>query len=377
MKTQEQAFRECFDVVGEELPAKILTDKYFLCDGEKNYLETVPKQMWSRLAKGNAIAEKEDKRDYYADLFYGLLSDWKFMPAGRIMYGLGNPYVKISLKNCYQFKIQEDSMKGIFDMGYWAAETYKTGGGCGINISTLRPKGSVVHNAARISSGAVNFMDFYSTITGMIGQMGRIGALLLSIDVSHPDIEDFIKVKGGDDLNKVRYANISVQMTDKFMRAVADNQNFPLEWGGKVFKEVSARKLWDLIIKNAWKRAEPGLLFWDAIVRECPTTAYDDFRPVAINPCFSGDSHLLTAIGNKTMRQLWEEGGRQFYVYEVGEEKPTIEKYGELSVVNRLVWRQQLKFIRLVIVRKSSKSLSIMVHLLKLRLIIISLLLKG
>ena len=335
MVTQEQAFRECLSVVGEELPTKILTDKYFLCDENKMYVETTPKQMWKRLAKSNAVAEKPEKRDYYSDLFYELLTDWKFMPAGRVMYGLGNPFVKVSLKNCYQFKIQEDSMKGIFDMGYWSAETYKTGGGCGIGISALRPKGSIVHNAARFSSGAVNFMDFYSTITGMIGQMGRIGALLLSIDVSHPDIEDFIKIKGGDDLNKVRYANISIQITDKFMQAVCDNQNFPLEWGGKVYREIPARQLWDLIIKNAWGRAEPGLLFWDAVLRECPTTAYELFRPVATNPCFSGDSRLLTADGNKTMRQLWEEGGRQSFEVDIGARIGTIEKYGKLSVVNR------------------------------------------
>lgn len=300
MATREQAMSECLSVVKNQLAAKVLVDKYFLAN-EGNYTETTPQQMWERLAKANAKAETDqDKRIKYEKEFYSSLNDFRFVPAGRVLYGLGNPFVNVTLKNCYVIAIRDDSIKGIFQTAYEMAETYKSGGGCGIDITPLRPRGMTVHNAARTSSGSVSFMDFFSHITGMIGQNARIGALLISIAVDHPDIEEFISIKS-EDLNKIRFANISVRITDEFMRAVQDNLDFDLKWGGKVFKTVKARELWNKIIHYAWKRAEPGLLFWDTIVRESPPDRYDRFVTVTTNPCgeapsADGDSCNLGSI---------------------------------------------------------------------------------
>ena len=315
MVDKKTAYQTCLGVVKNELTASVLVDKYLLCktidEKNANYVETTPQEMWRRLAVANAQAEKPENRERFAEQVYAAQEDFKFTGAGRILYGLGNPFVHVTLKNCYIFKVQEDSMKGIFDIGYWMAETYKGGGGCGVNISTLRPKNSPVNNAARIAGGAVGFMDFFSHITGMIGQMGRIGALLLALDVDHPDVEDFIKIKGGDDLNKVRYANISVMITDEFMNALVDDRDFNLRWNGRVYRTIRAKDLWNLIQQFAWKRAEPGILFIDSMIRGCPSGMYDQFKPVATNPCGEvaaghGDSCDLGSINlGKYVRNSW------------------------------------------------------------------------
>lgn len=313
--SKEQAYQLCSEVVKNKLASRVLVDKYLMCktidDKHAEYVETTPQQMWRRLAITNASAEKPEKREYFASAFYDILNNFQFVPGGRVMYGLGNIFVNVTLKNCYIFQIQDDSMKGVFDTGYWMAETYKGGGGCGLDISPLRPKNSPVNNAARVSGGAVGFMDFFSHITGMIGQKGRIGALLLGIDINHPDVEDFIQIKGGDDLNLVRYANISVKATDVYMQALIDGRDFELVWGGKVYKTIKARDLWNLIQDRAWKRAEPGVLFFDAVLRGCPSSQYPLLRPVCTNPCGEvpaghGDSCNLGSLNmGKYVRKSW------------------------------------------------------------------------
>lgn len=315
MATKEEAKQACLSVVKNDLISQIMVDKYFLCDGE-NYLETTPPQVWDRLATAIVEPELPENRAFWRKRFYNLLTDFKFVPGGRIMYGLGNRFSLATLKNCYVTGIQEDSMRGIFDCGWQMAETYKTGGGNGSDISPLRPRGSPVHNAARFSSGSTTFMQFFSTITGMIGQCGRIGALMLSIDSSHPDVFDFVKIKTstqgtvvlpdgtqvkGDSLDWVRYANISIKAYDEFMQAVSDDKPYTLRWGGKTYETIQARDLWNLIMENAWKRAEPGLLFWDAVLREYPAAQYEQFRPISTNPCGElalshGDSCCLGSI---------------------------------------------------------------------------------
>ena len=327
--TREEAYKKCLSVVKNELVAQVLVDKYLLCSEDQNYVESNPEEMWKRLANAIVEAERPEVREHWSRRFYEVLKDFKFVPGGRILYGLGNRFVDVTLKNCYVVGIQEDSIRGIFDCAYQMAETFKSGGGVGTDISILRPKNSPVRNAARVSSGSVNFMDFYSHITGMIGQKGRVGALLISMRVDHPDIEDFINVKGGDDLDKVRFANVSVKITDEFMHAVSDDQDIDLVWGGKTYKTVKARELWNLIVERAWRRAEPGLLFWNAILREYPSAQYDEFRPLTTNPCVTGDMRLLTSNGYKLVRELWAEGGFQEY-----DGEPSIEKHGELKVVN-------------------------------------------
>jgi ribonucleoside-diphosphate reductase alpha chain len=284
MATKAEALQETLRYVKNDLAAKVITDKYLLTD-HKNYIETNPTQMWRRYAKAISVAEHSDVREMWEREFYYLLDDFKFVPGGRIMAGLGNTFANTTLKNCYVLAIHEDSIKGIFDTAYRMAETLKYGGGVGLDISPLRPRGSIIRNAARASTGAVSFMNFYSHITGMIGQNARIGAAIICIDVSHPDIEEFIQIKGSNDLNLVRYANISVKITDEFMHCVEQDKDFDLRWGGKVYKTVKARMLWNMIINYAWKRAEPGLLFWDTTCNTYPAHHYPGFACVATNPC--------------------------------------------------------------------------------------------
>jgi len=284
MVSRDAAYATCLSEMKNPLAAKVTTDKYLLCDEQGNYKEKTPKEMWHRLAVADAMAEKETERSKWAEEFAILLDDFKFVPAGRVLYGLGNSFVRVTLKNCYILGIREDSIKGIFDLAYWMAETYKAGGGTGSDLSPLRPRGSPIRNAARISTGAPSFAGFFSHITGMIGQKARIGALLLCLDVSHPDIDEFITMKG-DDLDKVRYANISIKITDEFMKAVEKNENFDLRWGGKVYQTIKACDLWKKIVHYAWKRAEPGILFWDKVCRELPAHNYAGFETIATNPC--------------------------------------------------------------------------------------------
>ncbi len=300
MIARKQAYQECLSFVKNELSASVLVDKYFhSIDG--NYLETTPPQMWRRIAKANASAEPESLRGMYEQKYYDLLTGWNFMPAGRMMYGLGLGGMKVTLKNCYVIAIRDDSIEGIFRAAYEIAETLKAGGGVGLDISPIRPRGSPIHNAARFSSGAVSFMDFFSHITGMIGQNARIGAMLMCIDISHPDVEEFISIKGTENLNLVRFSNISVKITDEFMKCVEGDKDFDLRWGGKVYKTVKARDLWNKIIHFAWKRAEPGLLFWDTVKRESTTDHYARFISLATNPCgetqlSDGDSCNLASL---------------------------------------------------------------------------------
>lgn len=327
--TKTEALLACTEALRDDLAAGVLVDKYLLCDGNGDYIETKPDHLWRRLAKAISVPEKDPLE--YEEKFYNLLKDFKFVPAGRVLYGLGNPFVNVTLKNCYVIAIPEDSIKGIFQTAYFAAETYKSGGGVGIDLSILRPKGSPIKNAARYSTGAHSFMDFFSSIAGLIGQKARIGALLLSLDVSHPDIEEFISIKGGDDLDLVRFANISVKISDKFMKAVESDSDFDLVWGGKTYRTIKARDLWNKIIHKAWRRGEPGLLFWDKVCREVPAHNYPGFKTITTNPCVTGAMRLRCHDGYKTIRDLWRLGGCQEY-----DGNPTIEKHGSLKIINRV-----------------------------------------
>jgi hypothetical protein len=187
--------------------------------------------------------------------------------------------------NCYFFGIREDSIEAIFDWCKEAARTYRFGGGVGTDISILRPKGAPVNNSAIVSSGAVSFMELLSTTTGTIGQAGRRGALMITIRNDHPDVVDFINVKR--DLKKVNYANVSVKITDDFMRAVESDGDFMLHFKNdkvEMNRAVRAREVWKELIKGAWESDEPGVLFWDTIKRES-TTEYGGMEVQCVNPC--------------------------------------------------------------------------------------------
>ncbi len=270
---------------GDELRARVFYEKYALRDAAGRQVESVPADMWRRVAKELASPEKdEEKRREWANKFYWLLENYRFVPGGRVLFGAGQAR-KSTLLNCYFFKIKEDSIESIFDWCKEAARTYSFGGGVGTDISVLRPRGAPVNNSAIYSSGSVSFMELLSTTTGTIGQAGRRGALMITIRIDHPDVMDFISVKR--DLKKVNYANISVKITDDFMRAVETDGDFLLHFKNEKVeanRTVRAREIWKSLVKGAWQSAEPGVLFWDAIKRES-TTEYNGMEVQGVNPC--------------------------------------------------------------------------------------------
>ncbi|WP_278548783.1 adenosylcobalamin-dependent ribonucleoside-diphosphate reductase [Paraclostridium bifermentans] len=235
-----------------------------------------------------------------------LIRQKKFLFAGRILAnrGLYKDGLKVTYSNCYVLEPPKDNLEDIFDTAKKLARTFSYGGGVGIDISKLRPRGAKVNNSAKNTTGAVSFMELYSMTTGLIGQRGRRGALMISMEVSHPDIEDFIDIK--TDLTKITKANISVRINDEFMKAVENNETYRCEFivegnNEHVIKEVDAKKLFMKLCKNNWDYAEPGILFWDNIKKhhlmsEDKEFAYSGVNPCAEEPLPSGGSCLLGSI---------------------------------------------------------------------------------
>ena len=233
-----------------------------------------------------------------------LIADKKFLFGGRILSNRGIDDEKVTYSNCYVISPPEDNIESIYDTAKKLARTYSYGGGCGIDISKLAPCGAKVNNQAKSTSGAVSFMDTFSQVTEQIGQNGRRGALMISIDCTHPDLEKFITVKS--DLNKVTSANISVRVTDRFMVAVKNDEDWELyykrnETGEEIKKTVKARDIFDLLCRNNWDYAEPGILYWDRITNWNLVSNDKDFEYAGVNPCAeeplpAGGSCLLGAI---------------------------------------------------------------------------------
>lgn len=233
-----------------------------------------------------------------------LIKEKKFIFGGRILAnrGLNKIGKKITLSNCYVIPEPEDNLESIFDCATKLARTYSYGGGCGVDVSKLRPKGAAVNNAAKSTSGTTSFMDFFSYVTGLIGQEGRRGALMLSIDCTHPDLEEFINLKS--DLNLCTKANISVRVSDEFMKAVEDGRDWELSFETEkevITKIVNAREIFHLLAKRNWEMAEPGILYWDNIKNYNMLNTDPNFSFAGINPCAeeplpTGGSCLLGSI---------------------------------------------------------------------------------
>lgn len=216
-----------------------------------------------------------------------LIKDKKFIFGGRILAnrGLDKTGRKITYSNCYVIAPPEDNLESIFETGAKLARTYSYGGGCGIDVSKLRPKNAKVNNAADTTSGTTSFMDFFSYITGLIGQAGRRGALMISIDCTHPDLEEFINLK--TDLDLCTKANISVRVSHDFMTAVANNQPWELTFKTEhetINKTVNARDIFILLAKRNWEMAEPGILFWDNIKGYNMLNTNPEFKYAGTNP---------------------------------------------------------------------------------------------
>jgi ribonucleoside-diphosphate reductase alpha chain len=285
----EQFPSETLEFFGEdELRIRCFLDKYALKDPQGRVVEKTPQEMWQRVAREIAGVEAttKDVAEWQKN-FYWLLEDFRFIPGGRIMFGAGQPR-NATLLNCYVIPIHEDSLDGIFEWCRQAARTYSFGGGVGTDISVLRPRGAPVNNSAIYSTGSVSFMDLFSTTTGTIGQAGRRGALMITVRVDHPDVLDFIEVKNDPERRKVQYANVSVRLTDEFMKAVEAGREYTLHYEneivGHIEKRVSAREIWERLIKNAHASAEPGLIFWDNI-QKYSTTEYNGMEVITTNPC--------------------------------------------------------------------------------------------
>ena len=294
MYSQEQvkeATLEYFN--GDELATNVFMTKYCLRDKKGSFVEKTPDDMHKRIAK--EFARMEDKfitrksNHLTESEIYSYLKDFKYIvPQGSPMMGIGNDYVNVSLSNCVVVDSPEDSVSSIVDAGKDLANLFKRRCGVGLDISSLRPEDAVVNNSARTTTGAWSFADFYSYVCRMIGQNGRRGALMISMDIRHPDIEKFVTMK--HDLTKVTGANVSVKISDSFMEAVESGDTFELQFPvdtdtPEYVNHIDARTLWATIVESATATAEPGLLMWDNITRNLPAHEYAAFRTVTTNPC--------------------------------------------------------------------------------------------
>lgn len=320
-----EVLQECLKYFkGDELAATTWINKYALKTHDGHYLESTPDDMHRRMAKEFGRIEKKyydkvsinglhkqlsaygQKRELLSsEKIYNLFKNFdSVIPQGSVMAALGNPYMIASLSNCVVLPQPYDSYGGIMYTDQQLVQLFKRRCGVGIDISQLRPKGMFVSNAAGTTSGAASFMERFSNTTREVAQNGRRGALMMTIDIAHPDVEDFITMK--QDLNKVTGANVSVRLSDEFMQAVSDDTTFTLRWPidatePKVTKVVQARELWDTIIKCAHNTAEPGLIFWDRQHYYSTSSIYPGFKNTSTNPCSEiamqgGDSCRLIAM---------------------------------------------------------------------------------
>ena len=258
-----------------QLGIDIWQKKYQYKDPETNIAENFDEWL-ERVSGGNQSIKQ-------------LIIDKKFLFGGRILAnrGLQNKGRKITYSNCYVISPPEDNIESIFDCSKKLARTYSYGGGCGIDISKLRPTNAKVNNAATETTGSTSFMDLYSLVTELIAAKGRRGALMISLDCSHPDLEEFIDTK--KDLSKVTKANISIRISDNFMKAVKENSNYTLEFyvpetNEKISKTINAKKLFRKLAENNWDYAEPGAIYWDRIKNWNLLSEDDNFEFAGVNP---------------------------------------------------------------------------------------------
>ncbi len=292
--TQDEAFSASLKYFkGDDLAARVWVNKYALKDSDGNIYEKTPNDMHRRIAKEIARVEKRYPNPMNEDEVFDLIKDFKYIvPQGSPMAGIGNKYQVGSLSNCFVIGNDgnSDSYGGIMKIDQEQVQLMKRRGGVGHDLSHIRPKGSPVKNSALTSTGIVPFMERYSNSTREVAQDGRRGALMLSVSINHPDAEDFIDAKM--EQGKVTGANVSVRMDDTFMKAVKNESNYTQKYpifsqNPKYSKDIEANKLWKKIVHNAWKSAEPGILFWDTIVNESVPDCYADlgYKTVSTNPC--------------------------------------------------------------------------------------------
>ena len=294
MYTEEQVRKKTLDYFqGDELATNVFMTKYCLKDREGNFQELTPRDMHKRLASEFARIESKfgGPRALTEARIYDYLDNFKhIVPQGSPMMGIGNDFVNVSLSNCVVVASPEDNVSSIINSGRDLANLFKRRCGVGLDLSELRPDGAIVNNSAGTTTGAWSFADFYSYVCRMIGQNGRRGALMISMDVRHPDIEQFVTMK--HDLTKVTGANVSVKITNDFMQAVEADETYELQFpvgsdNPDTTREVKARDIWNQIVKSATETAEPGILMWDNICDNLPANEYKEegFATICTNPC--------------------------------------------------------------------------------------------
>ena len=311
----------------KDVSKKVFLDRYSLKDEAGNPIEEYPEQMWARVAKAIAQVEKgEAAKKQWEEKFYHAMEEFKFVPGGRILAGAGTGY-RVTFYNCYVLPSPHDSREGIMQNLTEMIEIMSRGGGVGINLSSLRPKGARVKKVNGFSSGPINWAGLHSLATRDIIQQGgsRRGALMIMLWDWHPDIEEFITIK--QDLTKLNGANLSVCVSDRFMEAVKKDEDWPLlfpnlddpkydthwdgilenwiEAGGKIniYKTVRARKLWDLICQAAWASAEPGLVFMERYNKWHNNYYFNKIN--CVNPCVTGDTLVATSKGLIRMKDFF------------------------------------------------------------------------
>lgn len=323
--TKQEVLNACLpDFGGDELAASTWVNKYAMRDSEGRLCESHPDEMHLRMAREFARIEQkyghasnlgtrmpllseygQQRHPLSTDDILDLFRDFRYViPQGSVMASLGNPHILASLSNCVVIPEIQDSYGGIMYTDQQLVQLFKRRCGVGIDISSIRPEGLRVNNAAGSTSGAVSFMERFSNTTREVSQNGRRGALMITMDIAHPDVEHFITIK--QDLSKVTGANVSIRISDEFMKAVRDGRPYTHRWPidskkPKFTKKVDARELWDTIINCAHASAEPGLIFWDRQHHYSTSSVYPEFKNLSTNPCSEiamqgGDSCRLIAI---------------------------------------------------------------------------------
>lgn len=290
--TYEQVYESTLTYFkNDDIATKVWIGKYALKNNKGEFLERTPIDMHWRLAKELARIEAQYPNPLKEETIFNLLTQFKYLvPQGGPMAGIGNDYQVMSLSNCFVVGNDHDSYGGIMILDQEIVQLEKRRAGVGVDISHLRPKGASVQNAAMTSSGATSFAERFSNSTREVAQGGRRGALMISMDIRHPDAEDFIDMKM--EQGKVTGANVSIKIRNDFMEAVEKGtpyfQYYPInKEGNKSVRSTDAKRLWEKIINNAWTSAEPGILFWDKIIEESPADSYSEegFTTISTNPC--------------------------------------------------------------------------------------------
>lgn len=278
--------------------AKVFVDKYAMRNKEGEICEETPDPTHDRVASEFARIDAEkyglDFKTRFG-LYRGAMNKFaRIVPQGSPLAAIGNKYQVMSASNCVVVASPDDSIDGIFDTAKSLAQLFKRRCGVGLSLDTLRPENMTVNNSARTTTGAWSFADFFSDVGRMIGQNGRRAAEMMTMNVHHFDIENFATMK--HDKTKVTGANISIMLTDEFLQAVVNNEDYEQRWPlvgtPAVTRRVSAKQVWNTIVTSATNTAEPGLLFWDSTIEQNPASSYERYRAISTNPC-SEISNLL------------------------------------------------------------------------------------